>query len=432
MNSTRNKKALLITYYWPPSGGSPVLRWLKFTKYLKYFGWDVSIYTPDNPVPQAMDEELLSEIPFGTTIYKSKIKEPANGFGFKSNKQKIQSTAFISEEGKKSLIGELAIWIRGNIFIPDARMFWIRPSVRKLTKLLKTEHFDAIITTGPPHSMHLIGLGLKKKTGIKWLADFRDPWTNIDYYPDLKLTKRADKKHHRLEQQVLNNADAIVTVSPTMTTEFEEIGGKSIHTITNGYDAIAGQETVEPEKEFSILHLGSMPKSRNPEQLWPVLGELCKENKEFEACLKIHLIGNVDHSILKAIDENGLNQKLFREGHLPNSEAILRQKQAQVLLLIINNSPNAKGILTNKFFEYMMAKRPILTIGPSDGDAATILEETGAGVIFDYNEKEKLKKKIMELFELYKSNKLVVDSSKIENYSRKNLAESISGILDSI
>lgn len=429
MSVEQNKKALLITYYWPPSGGSPVLRWLKFTKYLQAYGWDISVYTPDNPVPQAVDEELLSEIPFGTTLYKTKIKEPANWFGLKKL-GKVQSTAFISEGGKKSFLSELAVWVRGNVFIPDARMFWIRPSVRKLKKLLKDEHFDAIITTGPPHTLHLIGLALKKKLGIKWMADFRDPWTNIDYYPDLKLTRWADKKHHKLEKDVLKHADAIVTVSPTMSKEFEEIGATNVITVTNGFDGIVEENTEKLDYKFSILHLGSMPQSRNPEQLWPVLGEICRENTEFANDLKIHLIGNVDHSILAAIEENNLNKNLFREGQMPNSEAILRQKRAQLLLLVINNTPNSKGILTNKFFEYMMAKRPILTVGPTDGDAAEILNETNSGVIFDYSEKNKLKEQILEFYQHFQNGQLQVNSSKVETFSRKKLAGSIADILN--
>ncbi|HBH49340.1 MAG TPA: glycosyl transferase family 1 [Bacteroidales bacterium] len=431
MESPLNKKALLITYYWPPSGGSPVLRWLKFTKYLPEYGWDISVYTPDNPVPQAIDEDLLHEVPLGTSIYKTRIKEPANSFGLKKNNN-TQATGFISGKGKKSLLSEIAVWIRGNIFIPDARMCWIRPSVKKLTKLLKQKHFDTIITTGPPHSMHLIGLGLKQKTGIKWMADFRDPWTNIDYYPELKLTKRADKKQHRLEKAVLENADVVVTVSPTMTQEFVAMGARKVVTITNGYDEPELKKPVNRDCRFSILHLGSMPKSRNPEQLWPVLGELVKENQAFRNDLKIHLIGKVDASILEAIKENGLNTNLFTEDQMPNQKAIQRQQAAQVLLLVINNTPNAKGILTNKFFEYMMVKRPILCVGPTNGDAASILKQTGSGRIFDYSDQENLKAQVQEYYNQFKAEKLEISSEATDIYSRKKLAGKIASELNKL
>jgi hypothetical protein len=430
LSTHTNKKALLITYYWPPSGGSPVLRWLKFTKYLPEYGWDVSVFTPDNPVPQAIDEELFSEIPAGTTTYKTKIKEPANWFGFKKSTG-TQATGFISKKGKRSLLNELVVWIRGNVFIPDARMFWIRPSVKNILKLLKEEHFDAIITTGPPHSMHLIGLEVKKKTGIKWLADFRDPWTNIDYYPELKLTKYSDRKHHRLEKGVLKIADVVITVSPTMTSEFKEMGASNAVTVTNGYDQPSEEikKNINLDCQFSIMHLGSMPKSRNPEMLWPVMGELVHEIDGLRNDLKIHLIGKVDAAILAAIEANDLTKNLYREEQMSNKKAIERQSQAQVLLLVINNTPNAKGILTNKFFEYMMVKRPILCVGPIDGDAAAILAETASGAIFDYKEKDKLKEHLISLYHQFKAENLKINSGATEVYSRRNLAGKIAEVL---
>lgn len=433
MSGTGKKKVLIITYYWPPSGGSPVLRWLKFVKYLPEFGWEPVIYTPKNPVPQAYDKSLLNDIPSGLQVYSTKIKEPANWFGFKNNSgRKTQSTAFISETGKKSVINELAVWIRGNFFIPDARMFWIKPSYRFLKRKINSENFDAVITTGPPHSMHLIGYRLKKETGIAWLADFRDPWTKIDYYHQLKPGRLADKAHHRLEKLVLNTADAVVTVGPTMTAEFREAGCKDVYTITNGFDYLPEKKSAGKPTSFSILHVGSLPSSRNPENLWPVLKELLKDIEGLKNDLIINCIGKVDYTILQQIESNQLSGFLKQSEHLPNEEAIGEMQKAAVLLLVINNSQNAKGILTNKFFEYLSVSRPVLAIGPTDGDVAKILKDSNAGNIVDYSDFAGLKKIVKDYYLAYSENKLNVNVTEIEKFSRRNLTQSLVEILEKI
>jgi hypothetical protein len=427
------KKVLIITYYWPPSGGSPVIRWLKFAKYLPQFGWEPVIYTPENPVPQAYDDSLLADIPDGTFVLTQKIKEPANWFGLKKiSRNKTQSTAFISESGKKSIFSELAIWIRGNFFIPDARKCWINLSYRFLKKKIKEGNFDAIITTGPPHSMHLIGYKLKLKTGIPWLADFRDPWTKIDYYHQLKLGRCADSKHHKQERKVLQTADAVVTVGPTMTSEFRDMGCSNVYTITNGFDIIPEKAETGKIESFKILHVGSMPLSRNPENLWPVLKQMVEEDSNFKNDLIIECIGKVDFEILKQIESNGLSGNLKQTSHLPNEQAIREMQTAAVLLLVINNSQNSKGILTNKFFEYLSVNRPILAIGPEDGDVAEILKETGAGSIVDYSNSERFKSILKEYYIAYKENRLPVTLNSIEKFSRKNLTQQLVTIIDKI
>jgi glycosyltransferase involved in cell wall biosynthesis len=431
----KKKKVLIITYYWPPSGGSPVLRWLKFVKYLHEFGWEVTVYTPENPEPQAVDETLLSEVPENVTVLKKKIREPYAIFKrlLRKPKGKSLATAFISDNNKKSLFNEMSVWIRGNFFIPDARKFWIKPSIRYLTRYLREHPYDAIISTGPPHSLHLIAQGLKKNTRIPWLADFRDPWTNIDYYNQLKLTKRADRKHHQLEETVLRETDAIVTVSPTMTKEFSDMGARSVKTITNGFDTVPeGIAADVDNKTLTILHVGSMPESRNPVALWKVLGILARKNPEFQKKLRIELIGNVDYSIMHSLKENGLDDSLVKLEHMPNAEVLQRMSMASVLLLVINNTQNASGILTNKFFEYLSAKRPIIAIGPTNGDAAEILNRTDAGRMIDYQDEKGTEDYILSLIADFEKGNLAVDVKNIDNFSRRKLTASLAQILDSL
>ena len=278
-----SKKVLIITYYWPPSGGAGVQRWLKFVKYLAKKEFDITIYTPSNPDFETKDELLLKEIPSSVKIITKPIIEPFSIYRkfTKESAASVQGGSLSSDNinWKK----KLAIWIRGNFFIPDARFLWINPSVKFLSKELKSNNYDSIITTGPPHSMHLIGLKLKRKfPSIKWIADFRDPWTNIDFYKDLKLTKIADYKHKKLEKKVLERADEVITVGETLKNELINLGAKKCTIITNGfdYDDLSNSAPKEDHEKFIISHIGTLGWSRNPSNLWDSLEEIVKRNIE--------------------------------------------------------------------------------------------------------------------------------------------------------
>ncbi len=430
------KKVLIITYYWPPSGGAGVQRWLKFVKYMRDFGWEPIVYTPENPEAPVIDNSLEKDIPDNLTVIKRKIWEPYTAykkFIGQKKEQKINA-GFLSENKKPGLSENVSVWIRGNFFIPDARKFWIKPSIKFLTKYLKNNPVDAIISTGPPHSMHMIAIGLKQRLGIPWLADFRDPWTNIDFYEDLKLTGCADKKHHKLEKEVLKNADSVVLISRGMADDFNKIYQRNYEVITNGYDSddISNGSKIEPDKKFSISYIGTMVKTRNPVSFWKAIKQLTDTNKEFADDLEIKLIGKLDYSVRQSIKEFQLQKYITKINYLPHNEVIKLQKQTQVLLLLINNTPNAKMILTGKFFEYMAAHRPILCIGPSDGDAVQILKETNSGLQSDFQDVKKIKENILNFYQLYKNQELSSDIKNIENYSRKWLTNRLVNVLNGI
>ncbi|MFA6922837.1 MAG: glycosyltransferase family 4 protein [Bacteroidales bacterium] len=428
------KKVLIITYYWPPAGGAGVQRWLKFTKYLRDFGWEPVIYTPENPEVPEEDNSLLKDIPENITVLKLPIWEPYHIYKKIIGQKKTQkiNSAFLSETKKPKFTEQISVWIRGNFFIPDARKFWIKPSVKFLSTSLKQNPVDAIISTGPPHSMHLIALQLQKKLNIPWLADFRDPWTNIDFYKDLKLTGRADKKHHKLELEVLKNATSIITIGKTIAGDFKNIFNRKYEVITNGYDTDdVAIGNIELDKKFSIAHIGTLVKTRNPVALWKALKELI-QNQEFADALEIKLVGKVDYFVKQSIEEFNLTEFIKRIDYMPHSEVIKFQQESQVLLLLINDTPNAKSILTGKFFEYLSAKRPILCIGTTEGDAAEILKETNSGLISDFNDVEILKKNIMEFYNKYKENKLVSENKGIEKYSRLELTKKLAVVLHNI
>ena len=422
------KKVLIITYYWPPSGGSGVQRWLKFSKYLRDFNIEPIIYTVDNPSYPIKDTSLESEIPLDLEVLKQPIFEPNYFLSIFGNNKKKESAGFLNPN--PTLLGRFFQYVRANYFIPDARKFWIKPSVKFLSNYLKNNKIDAIITTGPPHSMHLVGLALRDKFKIKWISDFRDPWTEIDYFQQLPLTKKANKKHHQLEQEVLEKSDMVIVVGETMKKKFLK-HNHNIEVLTNGFDSYENSLTIELDSNFSITHVGSMNTDRNPTILWEVLYEISSENIDFKNNLRIKFIGKIDDTVIQDIQV--FNPKnIVRIPYLDHKEVRKYQASSQVLLLSINQVPNAKGIITGKIFEYLQAKRPILGIGPEDGDAAAILKKTNAGNIVGFNNKIELKAAVLKLYKDFKEERLFVKSINIEQFHRKNITRQLAQVIKKV
>ena len=422
------KKVLIITYYWPPSGGSGVQRWLKFSKYLRDFNIEPIIYTVDNPSYPIKDTSLESEIPLDLEVLKQPIFEPNFFLSIFGNNKKKESAGFLNPN--PTLLGRFFQYVRANYFIPDARKFWIKPSVKFLSNYLKNNEIDVVITTGPPHSMHIIGLVLKDKFKIKWISDFRDPWTEIDYFQQLPLTKKANKKHHQLEQEVLEKSDMVIVVGETMKKKFLK-HNHNIEVLTNGFDSYENSLTIELDSNFSITHVGSMNTDRNPTILWEVLYEISSENIDFKNNLRIKFIGKIDDTVIQDIQV--FNPKnIVRIPYLDHKEVRKYQASSQVLLLSINQVPNAKGIITGKIFEYLQAKRPILGIGPEDGDAAAILKKTNAGNIVGFNNKIELKAAVLKLYKDFKEEKLFVKSINIEQFHRKNITRQLAQVIKKV
>lgn len=420
------KKVLIITYYWPPSGGAGVQRWLKFVKYLPQNGWMPVIYTPQNPEAPAEDPTLQDEVPENITVLKKKIWEPFNIYKRLTGKSADSkfNAGFLEEEGGGSLMKKMSVWIRGNLFIPDAKRFWIRPSVKFLKKYLKRNPVDLIVSTGPPHSLHVIAEKVKQKTGLPWLADFRDPWTQIDFYEKLQLGRLADAKHKKLEQLVLNKADHIVVVGRTMAKEFNHLTTREISVITNGFD----KEDIKKEMKdhpvrFSIVHVGSINSDRNHLAFWEAVKKCLDKIKGFDKDLQLVFVGKTDVSVAAAIKEYGLESFVKLIKYIPHSEVFDLEQRAALLYLPLNHTPNAKGILTGKFFEYLASERPVLAIGPVDGDLAQILNETGSGRICDFKDTETIEKTIMAFYRDFKNKNLFVKAKDLQKYERSELTK---------
>ena len=382
------KRLLIISYYWPPTGGSGVQRWVKFSKYLPEFGWQPVIYTPENPEQLARDESLLADVPECAEVVKTHISEPYDIYRRLTGARKQGAKAEINplNAQKKSLKQKIGVWVRGNFFVPDPRIGWVRPSVKFLKEYLKEHPVDAMVTTGPPQSMHLIGLGLKKATGLKWIVDFRDPWTEMFYFKHLGLWPLAKWRHRRLEKKVLDNADEIISVTPLVQADFQKKTSTPVHLITNGFDEDDFACAAQPRTQtFDIVHTGLFASDGNPVNLWDVLAAKCEKDEGFRNRLRIRLAGKVDEPVVASISNSILADNLELLGYLPHRETVALQRSASVLMLPLRQEPEYRKVLPGKIFEYLAARRPVLGIGQSDGAAATVLRDTATGDMFDWD-----------------------------------------------
>ena len=440
------KRLLIITYYWPPTGGSGVQRWVKFSKYLPEFGWQPVVYTPENPEQLARDESLLKDIPACAEVIKTHITEPYELYRRLTGGKAGQEVNPVNAQ-QKTWKQRLSLWIRGNCFIPDPRVGWVRPSVRFLKKYLQEHPVDAVVTTGPPQSVHLIGLRLKKEFGLRWIADFRDPWTEMFYYKHLGLSAAADRRHRRLEQAVLDGADKIISVSPPVAADFQAKTKTPVVLITNGFDEsdFRGESpcagVVEPgcpgisraifsgsgkpgpqarRDEIRLVHTGLFAADGNPLNLWDALAERCEADPDFRARLQIRLAGKVDAAVTDAIRARGLGDNLIELGYLPHDETVREQRAADILLLPLRREPEYAKVLPGKIFEYLAARRPVLGIGQEDGAAASVLRDAAAGEMFDWDKKDEL------LAFLDAEHPQTAD---IEKYTRRALTERLAEVL---
>ncbi|MDW5288370.1 glycosyltransferase family 4 protein [Formosa sp. PL04] len=423
------KNVLIVTYYWPPAGGPGVQRWLKFVKYLPEFNINPIVYIPENANYPLIDESLMEDISSDLTILKTPISEPYKLAKLLSgNKATTISKGIISEKTKQSRMERLMLYVRGNFFIPDARKSWVKPSVSFLSEYISKHDIDTVITTGPPHSVHLIGLKLKECLGVKWIADFRDPWTTIGYHKELKLTASSEAKHKRLESQVLNMADDIIVTSNPTKKEFEAITTKPIHVITNGYDTVK-TEAITLDKKFTLSHIGSLLSKRNPKVLWRVLSDLINARTEFAQDFQLNIIGSIGEDVLESLEKFGLSNYINNIGYVSHSEAIKFQKQSQLLLLIEIDSEDTKCIIPGKLFEYMVSNRPIIAIGPEGSDVETIIKTTNTGHYFLYNDYNGLKRDVLKYYDAFQNGNLESHPIGLQKYSRRSLTESLSKIV---
>jgi glycosyltransferase involved in cell wall biosynthesis len=431
----QRKRVLIISYYWTPAGGGGVQRWVKFVKYFREFGWEPVVYTVSNGDYPILDPTLEKEIPEGVEVIRTPIWEPYDLYKTITGKKKGEKidANFLSEGKKWSWKEKIGVFVRGNFFIPDARCFWIKPSIRFLSDYLKQHPVDAIVSTGPPHSCHLIALGVKEKFSLPWIVDYRDQWTQIDFYKELNLSWLADWRHKSLEKKVLDTCDVITPIGKTMAEDLKQISSARTEVITNGFDESDKADlNLTLDEKFTITYIGTMNNARDPKVLWSALKALKEEQHPLIADIEVKLVGKPEASVQQSVQEHGLEALVNYVGYVKHAEALRIQNQSQVLLLVINNTWNNKSILTGKIFEYLASNRPILCIGPKDGDAAEIIRNAGSGVMVDYEEVAQVKQQLKDWHDLYLAKKLVATSANISRYSRRELTGKMAALLDEL
>lgn len=425
------KSVLIITYYWPPVGGSGVQRWLKMSRYLRDKGWEPIIYTPENPSFGTVDHSLSNEVPTDMEVIKLPIWEPYQIFSRLKGKRGPVSASDVRIKKNKSWIDKLMLWIRGNLFIPDPRIFWVRPSVKFLPDIIAANKIQAVITTGPPHSLHLIGLKLQKKTGINWIADFRDPWTQWDLYEEFNMLPLVRKLHRRLERKVLQKSDRVFTINHYYKKAFEKLGGREVDVITNGYDEADFQDySYHQTNIFSIRHIGIVDEMRDPTPFIEALQHFLNNHPDLN--IEVEFTGNVAQTFKEKVAENSVLDEVVKfESYKPHAEIIKKYETTEVLLLVLTRSEHAAGNTTGKIYEYLASGARILAIGPTDGEVAEILKDTGAGRIVDPSDIER----INEILESYLDEFIEgrrPDVRNVNRYSRRAQAYEVAKILDKL
>jgi glycosyltransferase involved in cell wall biosynthesis len=410
------KKVLVITYYWPPSGGAGVQRWVKFIKYFKDQNINPFIISvdPDFASYPLIDNSLKNDIPDNTNVYLTKTNEPYS-FYKKINNNQTPYAGF-ANEGRPNFFQKIARFIRGNFFIPDSRKGWNNFAYKKAVEILEKENIDTVITTSPPHSTQLIGLKLKETQNIKWIADLRDPWTDIYYYKSMLHTKWAKQKDLNYEKRVIEKSDKVVVVSDSikqlLLNKSNLVKESKIYIIPNGFD----------DDDFLVSS-----KNNNSKFLLSYVGTITKDYP-LDSIKKSISNLNINLEFTGKADEPTkllLNEVASFNNHVKHKESINLLLASDMLLLVIPKISNNKGILTGKLFEYLGARKPILCIGPTDGDAAKIIEECKAGKTFDYSDENG----IYDFIETYMSNEFIFENKNYLKYSRRNLTKNLSKIL---
>ena len=403
------KKVLVITYYWPPSGGPGVQRILKFCKYLPHFGWEPIVLTVENGEYPNIDHSLLDEVEsLKIKVFKTKTIEPFGIFKFFTNKKSLPT--FELNKDKKSIFNNLASWIRMNLFIPDARIGWLPFAIKSAKKIVLNNKVDLVFSSGPPHSLHFIGHRLKRDLSIPWVADFRDPWVDLFYYSEHKRLKISKKLDIIMEREILSKADKIVTATNGLKILLKNKIKKNISVVYNGFDDddfIGLNKKNIHNGKIIISYVGTIARSQIPH----IFFQAVKKMNDSGANVFIHFVGDVDPSLIRVIDDYGLRKHVETIGYLPHNESIKKMLNSNFLLLIIPKTPDNKLIVTGKLFEYIRTGIPIIGIGPSEGDASQILEQTNSGRMFDYSDS-------LPIINFIKENKKS-NGFNIEYYSRE-------------
>ena len=429
-------KVLIITYYWPPSGGSGVQRWLKFVKYLPSYGWEPHVFTPENPSFAIRDHSLEKDVPPEAEVIRFPIWEPYDIFhkvsGWFGPRRQGPPTAPVPFESR-TLFQRISTWVRGNFFIPDPRKFWVKPSVEFLSDYISRNGIHIIITTGPPHSLHLIGLKLKSKDRtLRWLADFRDPWTQWGVWDSLMVSRIARNMHKRLERRVLAGADEILTITPFYARQFERLSQRPVRMLTNGFDeADFHRISYKKTEKFIIRHVGIVNEKCDPRPFMNALKKKIAQDASFASDLQIEFIGQVHPEFMRYVSNDAVLEKVTAfKGSVPHDELIDQYGSSSLLLLILTGYKDAEGFLPGKLFEYAATGLPVLGVGPVEGDAGQLMRETGAGVMIDSADEKGIIRAVDDIYHRWQEHPAPEPNHKaVQRFSRRHLTGQLADIL---
>ncbi|MEM8557534.1 MAG: glycosyltransferase [Bacteroidota bacterium] len=384
------RRLLVVAYYFPPSGGPGVQRLLKFVKYLPARGWQPTVLTVEAGAYPSLDPSLATDIPTNVAVHRTKALDPFGVYAKATGRAKAEVVTVGAVDQAPSLVERLARFARANVFVPDARVGWVPYATRAARRLLRDaeqagQPFDAVLTSGPPHSAHLIGRVLHRKTGLPWVADFRDPWARHALADVLPMTAAAAAFDARIERSVLREATRLVTVSPTWQQHLADQAGRpaaDVAVVHNGYDAEDFEELGPASADadvFTLTHVGSLYATRDPVALWDALADL--RSDEAIPKLRVRLVGSVAGEVRASLQARGLYEVTEIEPYVPHDAAIAAMRSATALLLTIEPFVLDAGMITGKLYEYLAAGRPVVALGPAHGDAAAMLRDTGGGVL---------------------------------------------------
>ena len=394
-------------YYWPPSGGSGVQRWLFFANYFAKNGLKISVFTPKNPRVAEMDNSLIEKINENINIIYVSGWEPLQ------NSKNAIGENIGQENGLKS---KFMRYVRANFFIPDARIFWAKAAMKSFLKVHKKTTFDMLITSGPPHSIHLIGLNAKRKHTITWIADFRDPWVSFFQNESLPMAKGAKFKHEQMQARVLKFADRVVVTAPSLANEFSRLN-KNSHVLTNGYEKLLSKPK-QPSK--ALVYAGSFKAQQNPRNLWRAIFELTQEHEVFARQFSLEIFGKVADVVRREVEAFEIDKWVKFLGYQPKATLDEFLPNANALLLLGINMPNTQNVIHGKLFEYIAAQRPILAIGPKPSDMEAIFREHQLGTYISFDDYELIKLTLLDWFTF---DKIPFKSIQLEQFKRNAIAK---------
>ena len=421
------KKVLVITYYWPPSGGAGVQRWLKFVKYLPDFGIRPVVLTVDPAQAEYpfLDRSLEAEVTPELEVYRTRCKSVYESYKKFTASKTAPYGGFVNES-QPGFLQKIARFVRGNFFLPDARRGWVKYAFTEACHIIEKQNIDTIITTGPPHSTHLTGLKLKKKYKVKWIADFRDPWTTIYYNDSLYQTCWARRIDRRMEQSALDACDHLLLVSVDQ--QKLNVDPRKVTFLPNGYDPIDFDVKKYSFPEvFTFCYTGTIASSYPVAKLLEAFVFL-----RTQIVFKLLFIGSVADGIKKNfIDSLGDTVEFI--DFVSHPEAIEFMLSSNILLLIIPKTESNQFIMPGKVFEYLATGKSIMLVGPPGSKAAQIIKQAKAGAVFDYDDTEGMKKFMLQQYTSYRNKKYPeTDSEYIQGFSRKTLTGKIAEIINGI